>query len=86
LAGLAGWREVLKPLLDKKFNNSWIDPRGAKNDEDLLYKYKTAWAHAEAGKEIIALIETYVETANFLEKKEKGEVVDKFRNIYGGGK
>jgi len=32
------------------------------------------------------LIETYVETANFLEKKEKGEVVDKFRNIYGGGK
>jgi hypothetical protein len=79
LKGLEGWNQVLQPLLQQKFQNSWLDPRECLSDEDLKYKYSIAWAHAQAAKELMLLVDSFVAKAEFLEKKESGETGKNFR-------
>jgi hypothetical protein len=74
-----GWKEILRPWLEDKIHNSWVDPRSFKNDEEYLYAVKTAWAFANAGEQILSFIERMVEEAEELTKKEKGEKKDKLR-------
>lgn len=70
---------MLKPRLETKISNAWVDPREAKSDEDLLYKYKVAWAMAEAVSQIFAMLEEYEDIAKKLEAKERGEEDNKFK-------
>lgn len=74
-----GWQEVFQPWLEDKIKHSWVDPRKAKSDKDLLYQYKTAWAFAQAAEEILSFVQKLQEEAEHLTKKEKGELVDKLR-------
>lgn len=77
-----GWLEVLKPWLEDKIHNSWVDPRSFKNDEEYVYAMKTAWSFAQAGEEILAFTEKMIEEAEALTKKEKGEIKDKLRETF----
>jgi hypothetical protein len=70
---------VLRPWLEDKINHSWVDPRSATTDEDLLYKYKTAWAFAQASEQILSFISQMIEEAEALTKKEQGEVTNRLR-------
>ena len=74
-----GWSEVIKPLLESKIRNSWLDPRKAKDEKDLAFQYSVAWAAAQAAIELAGSIEEYVNMADYLEKKDRGEIVDKFK-------
>lgn len=79
LVGHKGWQQVLKPLLESRIKNSWLDPRKAKDEKDLSFQYTVAWALAQATTELVGLIEEYVSAADYLEKKDRGEIVDKFK-------
>jgi hypothetical protein len=70
---------VFLPYLKTKINHSWVDPRTAKSDKDLLYQYKTAWAFAKAAEEILAFVQEAQETGEKLVKKQRGEEIDKLR-------
>ena len=74
-----GWSQVLLPYLQSQINHSWVDPRRAKSDEDLLYEYKLGWARAMAVEEIISFVNESEETAKKLLAKQKGETKDKLR-------
>lgn len=76
---MPGWQEVFLPYLQSKISHSWVDPRSVKNDKDLLYQYKTAWAFAKAAEEILAFVQESEEVGTKLIKKQRGEEVDKLR-------
>ena len=58
-----GWQEVLKPWLEAKLHNSWLDPRKVKAQDKFFYEYVVSWGFAQASNELL----------NFMEQK-KGEV------------
>lgn len=68
---------MLRPYLEGKINHSWVDPRSAESDEDLLYRYKVAWAFAQASEQLLSFIDSMIEQEKGLTAKEKGEVVNK---------
>lgn len=74
-----GWQEVLLPWLKDKVSHSWVDPRSAETDKDLLYKYKLGWALAQSCSEIMEFVDQSIETTEALTKKEKGEETNKLR-------
>src|SRR3990167_7885851 len=79
LSKTKGWAQVLKPLLESKVHNSWVDPAKFTDDASLRYAYSIAWGWAKASGEVIDLV-TQAETRVIeLLKKERGEVIDKFR-------
>jgi hypothetical protein len=65
--------------LEDKIHNSWVDPRSFKNDEEYAYANKTAWAFASCAQQIIDYVNTNIEQAEMLSKKEKGQMIDKLR-------
>lgn len=67
------------PLLQGKLNHSWVDPTESKDAEDFLHKYVVMWGFSKAAHELLAMIEQYNQTADYLEKKKKGESSNKFR-------
>lgn len=73
-----GWSEVVKPYLESKIKNMWVEPTG-KDDEKLLYEYKLAWAFAKAASEILELVDKLQSESEMITKKEKGELKDKLR-------
>ena len=79
LVNSKGWLEVLKPWLEDRIHNSWVDPRSFESDEKYLYAMKTAWAFAQASEQILAFTTNMIEEAEALTKKEKGEAKDKLR-------
>ena len=78
LARNKGWQEVLRPWLQSKVQTSWLDPRKAGSDEELLYQYKVAWGFAQAADEILKFVESAKDKVDFYLKKERGEVTNKF--------
>ena len=69
-----GWLEVLKPLLEEKYSNSWVDPKDFDNQESFVYAYNVAHGWATAGKELLAHIQRECDVFDYLTKKSKGEV------------
>lgn len=67
------------PFLQSKINHSWVDPRKSKSDKSLLYEYKLGWAMAQAAEEFLGFIDETADAVDTLEKKSKGEIVDKVR-------
>lgn len=85
LANQQGWREVLLPWLENKIKNSWPDPREFKNNEGFLYAYNVMRGFAQAANEILDFVKQMQNQASYLRKKEKGEIKDKFREIFRKG-
>ena len=73
-----GWQEIVEPWLKTKFSNSWLDPRNSKDQTEFFYQYSTAWAFAQAVTEIFRYLDETQAKADYLIKKQKGELVDKF--------
>lgn len=71
MADSEGWLQIIRPKLEAKMKNSWLDPREAGDDKDFLYRYTVAWANANAAKEILQLVEGYIEKVKSLRAKEK---------------
>lgn len=69
---------MLKPYLEGKIKTSFIDPRKFKSDEDYSFACKVAWGWAQASDEILRFIDEAKDRAEYLKKKERGEIVDKF--------
>jgi len=66
--------------LEGLISNSWLDPKNFSNSEDLAYAYKTDWAFAKAASEIIEKVDKWSEEADYLLKKQRGEIKDKLRD------
>ena len=69
-----GWREVVRPFLMDKLNQSFPDPTQFKKEEEFLYAAKTASVFKKVVAELLQWVENKVEEAKFLEKKRKGEI------------
>lgn len=65
---------MLKPFLEGKVTNSWLDPRKVKNKDDFFYEYTVSWGFAQAASEILDWINQKITEAKYLQKKEKGEI------------
>ena len=80
-----GWLEVLKPWLEDRLHNSWLDPTKIKDTKEFLYQYAFAWSFAKAVGEILAFVDQAKNETERLRKKEKGETVDKFNKVWRKG-
>lgn len=73
-----GFREIFKPWLEDKIAHSWVDPREAKDKEDFERRYNLAWAMAQSADQILKFVDDKIAHAEYLEKKERGEINDNF--------
>ena len=73
-----GWEEVFKPFLEERLNQSFPDPAKFTKEEEFLYAAKLASVFKKVIAEVLMWVESQVEQAKFLAKKEKGEIKDKF--------
>ena len=74
-----GWQEVLEPWLRNKISHSWVDPRSFKDQEEFIRAYNVSWGFAKAAQDILSFIESMVDQAEGLTKKENDEIKDKVR-------
>lgn len=73
---------MVLPWLQDKIRNSWVDPRQFKTDADLGYAYRTSWAWAQAAEGILRWMESRVEEAEALTKKEQGEIKNMLKETF----
>lgn len=78
-----GWVKVLKPWLESKINNSWLDPKGAGSKDEFFYQYSIAYGFAQAAQQILEFIEQQNQTADSLSNKQEGKTVEKNFNVGG---
>lgn len=69
-----GWKEVILPWLESQLKNAWLDPREFDSDEKLRYAYSIAWARADAANAVREFVEKMISQAEYLTRKERGEV------------
>ena len=74
-----GWVEVLRPFLEKFLHHSWVNPRECKDEKDFMWQELQRADYAQFTKELLDWMDNSISTAEQLRKKEKGEIVDKFR-------
>ena len=74
-----GWQEVLKPWLEAKLKNSWLDPRKVKEQDKFFYEYVVAWGFAQASSEILHFLEEKKSETQALRDKKKGIIKKDFR-------
>lgn len=84
-----GWK-VVEEWLRNRAHHSWADPRDFKKKEEWEWAELNAFHSANVAKQIIDDIEGAIADAEYLRKKERGEVEDnKFKEIFtklAGGK
>ena len=68
----------MRPFLEAKLNQSFPDPSQFTSDEDFLYAAKTAAVYKKVIAELLMWVESNGNQADFLEKKSKGELENKF--------
>lgn len=68
----------MRPFLEEKLNQSFPDPSQFTSDEDFLYAAKTSAVFKKVIAEILQWVEANGNQAQFLEKKSKGELENKF--------
>ena len=78
MANSEGYNKHLLPFLEERINQSFPDPSEFDNDESYLYAAKTASIFKKVSVEILQWIEQQIKMAMALEKKQKGEVDNKF--------
>lgn len=67
-----GFQQVLRPWLESKITNSWLDPREAKSQDEFVRQYNVAWGMSQAADQILKFVDDKVAHAKFLEDKEDG--------------
>ena len=67
------WLTVVKPYLQARLHNSWVDPREVK-EEDFKWQYLNAYHFAKAIQELIDTLEKWSQEAEGLRKKEQGDI------------
>ena len=78
MAQSEGYQTVFKPFLEAKLNQSFPDPSQFNKEEEFIYAAKIASVFKKVCAEILGWVESEVDQAKFLEKKEKGEVENNF--------
>lgn len=73
-----GWQEVIRPFLMDKLNQSFPDPTKFTKEEEFLYAAKMASVFKKVIAELLQWLDGQVEQAKYLQKKEKGEIIDNF--------
>lgn len=71
MAESEGWLQIIRPKLEAKIKNSWLDPRKTSDEKDFFHQYTVAWAAALAADEILKMVESYVDRVKSLRAKEK---------------
>jgi hypothetical protein len=72
---------VLQEWLRKRAWHSWVDPRGLKK-EDWEGAEINAFHSADVAKSILLDIDIAIERAKDLRRKERGEIDNKFREMF----
>ena len=74
-----GFKQVLNPYLLSKLNQSFPDPAAFNKEEEFIYAAKVSSVFKKVIVEILSWVETQVDEAKYLQKKEKGEIVETFQ-------
>lgn len=65
--------------------HSWVNPKDFKKKEDWVWAELNAYHSAEVAKQLLDEINGLIGQAEYLKKKESGEVeVDKFKTFFQG--
>lgn len=79
MANSEGFRELYRPWLEEKLNQSFPDPSKFVKEEEFVYAAKMASVFKKVVAEILQWVDGAVDEAKQLQRKEKGEVKDQFR-------
>ena len=78
LTATRGWREVLKPYLEDRRTKSFPDPVDFKTQKEFTHAALSSSAFKKVIQELLHYLEVDIpEQVKTLEKKEKGELVEK---------
>lgn len=73
---------MLKRWLEDRAYHSWLDPRGLKKEE-WEWAELNAFHSADVARQLLDDINSLISQAEYLRKKEKGEVdTDKFKDFW----
>ena len=79
----AGW-QILKEWLAHRASHTWVDPRGLKKEE-WEWAELNAFHSADVSKQIVEDMDSLISQAEYLRKKQRGEVdKDKFKEFWKG--
>lgn len=79
LQAVRGWKEVLKPYLEAKRDQSFPDPVGFKEEKEFMYAAMTASVFKKVIGELLNHLENEIpERIKQLKEKEKGIKDTKF--------
>ena len=78
MAETEGYKQVLRPWLQDKLNQSFPDPTQFDNDEKFLYAARMASVFKKVMGELLQFIDMKVEEAKALEAKKKDRKPDPF--------
>lgn len=67
---------MLRTYLEDKIHNSWVNPGDFKDETEFLHAYRNAWGLAKAASEILEWVDSSIDQAAALEKKEKDEIAN----------
>lgn len=74
-----GWVEVLRPWIQVKLQESFPDPSAFKSVEEFTYAALASSALKKALAEILMFVENQKQTMEYLQKKDRGELENKFK-------
>lgn len=72
-----GWKQVFRPWLESKIQNSWIDPKGATSKDEFFYQYTVAHGFAQAAQQILDFVKENLNTAQTLTDKQEDKNIEK---------
>ena len=78
MAESKGYKEVFRPFLETKLNQSFPDPSTFKKEEEFLYAAKTASVFKKVIAELLGWVDAQGATAQALRKKKEGTQHDPF--------
>ena len=68
----------MKPWLTDKLNQSFPDPSKFTKEEEFVYAAKVASVFKKVVAEILGYVESEINQAKYLRKKDKGEIKETF--------
>lgn len=73
------WLEVIRPYLESKIRNSWVDPRKVTDKEAFFHEYVVAWGWSHTSDEFLKLLDEYLNKFEYLSKKKEGKLENNFK-------
>lgn len=78
MASSKGFKEVLKPFLESKRDQSFPDPSQFTKDEEFLYAARVASVYKKVIAELLMWVDQREQEYVYLTKKQNGEIKDAF--------